>query len=482
MRIGLMLTACKRPYYLEPVLHSWAGAEGANELCGMAVALGQSPQEPEQLALIRSMAPGAHVWPDSPQAAASNGMHRAIAEATSRAFREFNADFMILSEEDLQVSSDVLAYFRWAAETFQHDERVLAVCSHSPGGQGWDPHEPAQDADADQETVRVVPYFNAWCWGTWRDRWTQVLEPKWDRECDSGGALDSGWDWHIATRILPAGNFLCAVPDASRSQNIGKDDGWSSTPQSWAFSQAQSFRETRDSPSYRAEGYEPPRLRPLPSDPPETEPALWAGWHGKLAWDIGANHGQSLYHLTPVFSETWAFEPAEESLRVLQDDWGEHPKVRLIAAAVSDRDGTLTTSVRERSIGQGELVLDADMPEQDMNLPATVALPWGKELGKREVACLTCDILAAENDVTPDFIKVDTEGHEAQVLRGAAKILAVGKTGWLIEFHGEPQYAECTALLEQAGYKPETIRHPHYVPGSPMWRSHGWIRAEAPNR
>ena len=251
-RIALMITALKRPYYLEPVLRSWAQADGANELCGMAVALGRSPQESQQLALIRSLAPGAHVYPDSPQAAASNGMHRAIAEAASRAFGEFNADFMILSEEDLQVSSDVLRYMSWAAGKFAGDERVLAVCSHAPGGQGWD-DGPCQDEGADQEAVRLLPYFQAWCFGTWRDRWVNVLEPAWDRECDSGGPMDSGWDWNIATRILPKTGMLCAVPDASRCQNIGQYEGWAADPNRFGELWSASFREVRESPSYRLE-------------------------------------------------------------------------------------------------------------------------------------------------------------------------------------------------------------------------------------
>lgn len=250
MRIGLMLTACKRPYYLRPVLQSWSQADGANDLCGMAVALGRSAKEAEQITLIRQVAPGAHIWLDSPQAAASNGMHRAIAEAATRAFREFTADFMILSEEDLQVSSDVIGYMRWAAERFAGDERVLAVCSHAPGGQGWD-SGPCQDQGASQEAVRLLPYFQAWCIGTWADRWDRVLSPAWDRDCNSGGPMDSGWDWHIATRILPATGMLCVVPDASRCQNIGKYEGWAADPDRFGELFSHSFRERRDSPHYR---------------------------------------------------------------------------------------------------------------------------------------------------------------------------------------------------------------------------------------
>ena len=90
-------------------------------------------------------------------------------------------------------------------------------------------------------------------WGTWRDRWEQVIRPRWDLECDSGGPADSGWDWNIATRIIPQGGYVCAVPDASRSQNIGRYGGWAADPADFPNTQAASFRAERAEVTYRLE-------------------------------------------------------------------------------------------------------------------------------------------------------------------------------------------------------------------------------------
>ena len=220
--------------------------------------------------------------------------------------------------------------------------------------------------------------------------------------------------------------------------------------------------------------------RPVPSDPPEIEAALWEGWRGQLAWDVGANVGQSLWHLTTVFTQIHAFEPATESFTILEQAWGSDPRVTLTQAAVSDHEGTLVTAVRETSISHGELVVVADMPEQDRHLPSYAALPWGPERGRREVPCVTLDGLLESGRCVPDFVKVDTEGHEGQVLRGAGKLLAERRAGWLIEFHTAGNYAECKALLEAAGYEPETVRHPHYRRNMRLWSEHGWLRAKAP--
>lgn len=246
--MAVMITACKRPYYLKDTLASWKAARGVEHLRDFVVALGDSARGSEQLGVIGSSGVGARIVPDR---LPGQAMHRPIAEAIDGLFQTAGREFVIASEEDVVVSSDVLEYFAWAKAEFADDPRVLCVCAHSVGGQGWDKHVAAQDADADQAQARLLPYYNAWCWGTWKNRWP-VLWETWDFDCNSGdSAGPSGYDWNIAVRVIPEGNFLCVVPDASRSQNIGEDEGWASNPWSWTFSQAQSFRRDRDPVEYK---------------------------------------------------------------------------------------------------------------------------------------------------------------------------------------------------------------------------------------
>jgi len=253
---AVIVTALKRPYYLRQTLESWRGARGLGGVHSFTIALGyDEAQFAEQVEVISdfraSSGLGARVRikPDSAAAAASRGMGRAIAEAADHVLADPAAEFVIFGEEDVVVSSDVLEYFCWAAGLFAQDEQVLAVCAHSRGGQGWDPHEPAQDTDADQSAVRLLPYFNAWCWGTWRSRWERAIRPVWDWECDSGTrGFDSGYDWQLS-RVTQAG-YVTVVPDASRSQTIGLLDGWASTEASFAFSQAGSFMAHREPVRY----------------------------------------------------------------------------------------------------------------------------------------------------------------------------------------------------------------------------------------
>lgn len=254
--MAIMTTARFRPYYLEPILASWANNEGIDQIRRFVISLGPSDRHAEQITVIkraaRRLGAGLEILPQSDAAVRGDGRrvpfgpHRAIAEAIDQVFTDPDVEFVVAGEEDVQVSSDTLAYMQWAATEFAGDQDVLAVCAHNQHGQGWDEPGPAADEDADQETVRLLPYFNPWCWGTWRDRWEKILSPEWDRNCDSGGDLDSGYDWNIHARILPRHGMLCVVPAASRSQNIGALEGWASTPEIVARAQSQSFRRERD--------------------------------------------------------------------------------------------------------------------------------------------------------------------------------------------------------------------------------------------
>jgi hypothetical protein len=255
--MAVATTACKRPYYWRETVKSWEQARGIGEVQEFYVAMGRSDREREMTAVLQQSElmhrPGVIVHPDP---VPNMGMHRAIGDMGDALFADMvnwspEPAFVIFGEEDVVVSDDILEYFAWAATEFASNEQVAAVCAHSPGGQGWDKHEPADDGDADQWQVRLTPYFNAWCWGTWWDRWPMFAKD-WDWDCTSGTkGFDSGWDWNIATRILPNHDKLCVVPDASRSQNIGRLEGWASSETSFAFSQAQSFRPHREPGKYQ---------------------------------------------------------------------------------------------------------------------------------------------------------------------------------------------------------------------------------------
>jgi FkbM family methyltransferase len=215
------------------------------------------------------------------------------------------------------------------------------------------------------------------------------------------------------------------------------------------------------------------------SDPPEVADKLWSGWGGHTAWDVGGHLGESIPQLLELFDRVESFEPATESFAAMALDWVAEPRVGLHRIALSDHEGVLETSVREVCIQSGQLV-SANMPYQDfvpgVSSAQTDGLPWGKEIATRVVLTDTVDNFLQHLPI-PDFMKIDTEGHEAQVLAGASKLLSYRHTGFLIEFHSESNHDECIKVLEEAEYQVETVHHPHYKPNSKLWVAHGWLRA-----
>ncbi len=215
-------------------------------------------------------------------------------------------------------------------------------------------------------------------------------------------------------------------------------------------------------------------VRPSVPDPPELEYMLWRGFTGREGWDVGANCGQTALVMAWSFTHVTSFEPSPASFAYARDLVASHGiAADVLNLALSDSEGLLTLAYpaqEQKDTGQLVTVGTAGMEWEPDD--------WGA-VEKVTVACRTADSLAKERGY-PDFMKVDTEGHEVKVLRGAAAITGRGRTDFLVEFHTPENSALCTAMLQAKGYDVEVVRHPHYQPESSMWFQHGWLRALAP--
>jgi hypothetical protein len=241
--MAVIVMAWRRPYYLRETLESWAAVPEIKTVRRFIIGLGPHEREPENRQVIREaeelMQRPIEILVDSERAQASPAMHRPMGEAANFAWADPKVGWTILCEEDDPVSDDVLRYMRWCRDEFENRRDVLLVCAHSlPHVEGWKGPAPAErdtvrETDKDPAIVRLKQGFDSHVWGTWRNRWREVLEPTWDWECNSGTPTTSGIDWNIATRVMPQGRFYAAAPDASRSSNIGKDEGVYMNPGDW---------------------------------------------------------------------------------------------------------------------------------------------------------------------------------------------------------------------------------------------------------
>lgn len=123
--------------------------------------------------------------------------------------------------------------------------------------------------------------------------------------------------------------------------------------------------------------------------------------------DVGANVGQSTLSFAAAFPDAriFAFEPAEASFAALQAAISSLPNVRATQCAFSGEPGTLRmimhgTTTRNR-------ITDAPLAGNVKEVAVRRLDAWCAEQGLGQV----------------DFLKIDTEGHDLDVLKGATGIL-----------------------------------------------------------
>lgn len=137
---------------------------------------------------------------------------------------------------------------------------------------------------------------------------------------------------------------------------------------------------------------------------------------GMTAVDVGANVGFMTLQLQEAVGPSgsvWAIEPQADLLPLLRDR-ASH----IIQAAVGDTEGE-TTIYRSR------------LYEQSSLYPVNVPEPLGSE----RVRLVTLDGLQARGELPPtvDVIKVDTQGAEAAIWRGASHLLETQRPLWYLE-------------------------------------------------
>lgn len=134
-----------------------------------------------------------------------------------------------------------------------------------------------------------------------------------------------------------------------------------------------------------------------------------------LIFDVGANVGQSLKMFQRVFKtpRIHAFEPAEECFQKLEEqDWGDD--VTLHRYALSD-------CCEERVFHHYELsVLNSLLPLARVTENEFRDV---EETGRSSVRTQTVDQIAESLGVTQlDLLKIDTQGHDLRVLKGAQSL------------------------------------------------------------
>jgi FkbM family methyltransferase len=172
-----------------------------------------------------------------------------------------------------------------------------------------------------------------------------------------------------------------------------------------------------------------------------------------VVWDVGANVG--LYTLCAARSvgldgRVHAFEPVAENVACLR----RHVQL----------NGLENVSIEERAVLDRDSV--AKMAAGDS------ASEWRVDpRGTREVQAVALDAWRdAGNAPPPGVVKIDVEGAESRVLRGATRTLGGDRPVLYLSLHGETQRLECREVLHGLGYRVRS-----WEPGAAVDTTSDWI-------
>lgn len=230
----IVFTAYNRPYYLEATIASW---NEVRLLGDHRVEFSIDPSDilKEVVEVARNIETLAILNVNYEKLGVLKNPWNAINES----FKLGYADFVILAEDDVAVSTDVLEYFNWAAETYKNDDGVLCVNAYSRIG-GGNENEVTRDYN-----------FSPLVWGIWKDRWENLIRDTWDKDYSTGKSdgSEAGWDWNI-NRIIARENMAVIKPIQSRSDHLGQFQGTHMTPDLYESSRGVDFVQDRGQQNY----------------------------------------------------------------------------------------------------------------------------------------------------------------------------------------------------------------------------------------
>jgi FkbM family methyltransferase len=151
---------------------------------------------------------------------------------------------------------------------------------------------------------------------------------------------------------------------------------------------------------------------------------------GMIVLDIGGHIGFYTLLMSRLVGETgkvYSFEPFPRNLQLLQEniELNKIQNVQVIPSAVSDMTGMVS------------LLIDGDH-----DLPGRSSLVYrsGKSESSMEVETTSIDDVMANIEHSIDFMKIDVEGAEDLVLKGALKTIQKHHPIILVELHQMGQY------------------------------------------
>ncbi|XP_028393011.1 protein O-linked-mannose beta-1,2-N-acetylglucosaminyltransferase 1-like [Dendronephthya gigantea] len=202
-RIPVAIVASNRPHYLYRAIRSMLSAHGAKKEL-FTVFVDGFFEEPAAVAKLFDLKVVQHVPISSKNARISQHYKRTLTE-TFNAYPD--AQYMIILEEDLDVSVDIFSYFSQLLPLMDQDESLYCVSAWNDQGYDHSCNDPSM-----LYRIETMPGLG---WLLKRRLYKEELEPKWPTP-------DLFWDWDMWMRMeTNKKGRECIIPDISRTYHFG---------------------------------------------------------------------------------------------------------------------------------------------------------------------------------------------------------------------------------------------------------------------
>jgi FkbM family methyltransferase len=179
---------------------------------------------------------------------------------------------------------------------------------------------------------------------------------------------------------------------------------------------------------------------------PEMLPSELPNYQPKVIYDIGANVGMAALYFMCVYpqAQILAFEPVPANYEICALNLSNSPEAKSYPWAIGAATGTATFEFDQKDLRGGRL--------------GRLEGKKASSLQKIEVPVFSLrDVIEKRGCPAPDFLKIDVEGAEMDVLKGLGTEPAHAKI-MLIETHGP---AVELAVLKWLADHRFTLRHQH---------------------
>lgn len=182
---------------------------------------------------------------------------------------------------------------------------------------------------------------------------------------------------------------------------------------------------------------------------------------GAICLDVGANVGDTAILFARSARHVYAFEPNPELFERFTSITQAYGNITLVPYAVSDRRQTVPLHLSGADITATASSLDR---VTDRSV---------------DIDCVTLDEWCAENQVAPEFVKIDVEGHDVAVVKGASNLIARYRPTMVMEASGteaEQQLFEELSSFYRVVRIPavnDRFWRPDYRDAVPFYREHG---------